>query len=164
MKLQLMVMSRNKGFTIIEILVSVVIISILASAVLPMAELALQRHREHDLRAALRELRTAIDHYRIAVDEGRVTKKSDESGYPRRLEDLVAGVPDAKNPKGGNIVFLRRIPRDPFALDATLTNSQTWGKRSYLSSHDEPKEGIDIFDVYSRSSGQGINGIPYRLW
>lgn len=154
----------ERGFTIIELLVTVVIVGVLASAVFPMAELSYQRSREQELRAALRELRTAIDAYRQAVDEKRIAADADESGYPRRLDDLVDGVPDAKNPKGGMIVFLRRIPRDPMARDAGIPAEQTWGKRSYASSRDDSREGDDVFDVYSLAPGVGMNGIAYREW
>lgn len=149
----------SRGFTLIELLVTIVIIGILASAIFPMAELSMKRSREQELRLALREIRTAIDAYRQAVEDGRIQKKADESGYPRRLEDLAEGVPDAKNPKGGKIVFLRRIPRDPMAEDA-----QTWGKRSYVSPRDNPREGDDVFDVYSQASGTGMNGVAYKEW
>lgn len=159
------VSSRSiRGFTIIELLVTIVIVGILASAVFPMAEVSFQRSREQDLRLALRELRGAIDAYRQAVEDGRIARKADESGYPRRLEDLVEGVPDAKNPKGGRIVFLRRIPRDPMIREQAAPDVPTWGKRSYLSSHEEPREGEDVFDVYSLAPGNGLNGVPYRQW
>lgn len=156
--------SRERGFTIVELLVTIVIVGILASAAFPMAELSYRRTKESELRTALRELRTAIDAYRLAVDEGRIQKKADESGYPHRLEELVDGVPDAKNVKGGRIVFLRRIPRDPMAGDAATPAALTWGKRSYASSHDDPHQGDDVFDVYSLAPGVGMNGIPYREW
>jgi len=156
--------ARNSGFTIVELLVTIVIVGILASAIFPMAELSVQRTRERELREALRELRSGIDAYKQAVDEGRIEKKADESGYPHRLEDLIDGVPDAKNPKGGKIVFLRRIPRDPLVRELTGPDVKTWGKRSYLSSRDDPREGADVFDVYSLDAGLGMNGIPYREW
>lgn len=155
---------RHGGFTIVELLVTLVIVGILATAVFPMAELTLQRNKEQELRSALRELRTAIDAYRQAVDEGRILKKAGESGYPRSLDDLAKGVADAKNPKGGLIYFLRRIPQDPFATVTEASPSKTWGKRSYASSAEEPKEGEDVFDVYSLAPGTGLNGIPYRKW
>lgn len=143
---------------------TIVIIGILASAIFPMAELSVQRTRERELREALRELRMGIDAYKQAVDEGRIQKKADESGYPHRLEELVDGAPDAKNPKGGRIVFLRRIPRDPMVREMSVPDVQTWGKRSYLSSREDPREGNDVFDVYSLDAGIGMNGIPYREW
>lgn len=155
---------QASGFTIVELLVTIVIIGILASAIFPMAELSVQRTRERELREALRELRMGIDAYKQAVDEGRIQKKADESGYPHRLEELVDGAPDAKNPKGGRIVFLRRIPRDPMVREMSVPDVQTWGKRSYLSSREDPREGNDVFDVYSLDAGIGMNGIPYREW
>lgn len=155
---------RHGGFTIVELLVTLVIVGTLATAVFPMAELTVQRNKEQELRTALRELRTAIDAYRQAVEDGRIQKKASESGYPHSLEDLVKGVTDAKNPKGSLIYFLRRIPRDPFAEKADASDVNTWGKRSYASSTEEPKEGEDVFDVYSLAPGAGINGIPYRKW
>lgn len=152
-----------RGFTIVELLVTIVIVGILASAVFPMAELARQRAREQDLRSALKELRTAIDAYKQAVDEGRITRKQGESGYPHSLEELLEGVVDAKNPNGARQRFLRRIPQDPFA-EPGATPVQAWGKRSYVSSHEDPREGADVYDVYSRAPGVGLNGIPYREW
>ncbi|MCL2591315.1 MAG: type II secretion system GspH family protein [Betaproteobacteria bacterium] len=153
-----------RGFTIVELLVTVAIVGILASAIFPLAELSFQRGREQELRGALRELRNALDAYRQAVDDGRILKNQDESGYPKRLEDLVDGVPDAKNPKGGRLVFLRRIPRDPMVRDAGISDAKTWGKRSYASPRVDPREGEDVFDVYSLAPGNGMNGIPYREW
>lgn len=154
----------QRGFTIVELLVTVVIVSVLASVALPMAELAVQRNKEQELRRALREVREALDAYKQAGDEGRILRKADESGYPPSLEILVEGVVDAKSPKGAKIYFLRRIPRDPFFPDMNLPAVKTWGKRSYTSSAEEPKEGSDIYDVYSAASGVGLNGIPYREW
>lgn len=151
-----------RGFTIIEVLVTLVIVGILASAVIPMAELARQRSREQDLRDALRTVRRAIDAYKQAVDEGHIVRKAGESGYPHTLEDLVDGVPDAKDPKGGKLRFLRKLPVDPLIDDAK--EARVWGKRSYVSSHQEPLEGNDVYDVYSRATGAGLNGIPYREW
>ena len=152
-----------RGFTLIELMITVAIVAILASAVLPLSQIAAQRGKEQELRTALRDIRTAIDAYKQAVDEGRVVKKSDESGYPPDLGLLVEGVEDAKQPEKRMIYFMRRLPRDPFApphLDA----AQTWGKRSYESPPDNPAEGKDVFDVYSRAEGAGLNGVPYREW
>jgi general secretion pathway protein G len=123
-----------------------------------------QRAKEHELRTALRQMREAIDAYKQASDEGRVAKRVNESGYPKSLEMLVAGVEDAKDPKKTKIYFLRRIPRDSMAPDSTLAAAETWGKRSYASPPDEPKAGDDVFDVYSLSTGIGLNAVRYREW
>jgi general secretion pathway protein G len=152
-----------KGFTLIELVITVAIIAVLASVALPLNELVVQRAKEQDLRRALRELREGIDAHKQAWDDGRITRRVGESGYPKRLEELVAGVDDQKSPKKDRIYFLRRIPRDPFASD-TLSAVETWGKRSYASPPDEPRDGDDVFDVYSLSTATGINGRPYREW
>lgn len=156
--------TRSGGFTLIELVITVAILAILASVALPLNELVVQRSKEQDLRRALREVREAIDAYKQAADEGRIQRRVGESGYPRRLEDLVAGVEDQKSPRKERIYFLRRIPRDPFSADSGLPAAGTWGRRSYASPPDNPAEGEDVFDVYSLTVGIGINGRPYREW
>jgi general secretion pathway protein G len=152
------------GFTIIELVVTLAIVGILASAALPLAELAVRRTKENELRHALRELRGAIDEYKKATVEGKVAKAADASGYPPNLEALVAGVENPKDASKQKIYFLRRIPRDPFYPEAETTAAETWGKRSYESPPDNPRPGKDVFDVYSLSEGVGINGVAYREW
>jgi len=160
--------TRLAGFTLIELLVTVTIVMVLAAIALPLAEVAVQRGKEQDFRNALREIRVALDAYKQAVDEKRIVKTADQSGYPPSLEILVEGVKDAKSADGKHIYFLRRLPRDPMADDRyAATQSEagdSWGKRSYESPPDDPKEGRDVFDVYSKSDGIGLNGIPYREW
>ena len=157
-------MKRGTGFTLIELMITIAIVAILSTAALPLIEVTVQRSQEQDLRAALREIRGGIDAYRQAVEDGRIAKAADASGYPKSLELLVEGVDDAKSPKKSKIYFLRRIPRDPLARDNSLTPAQTWGKRSYASSAEDPQEGEDVFDVYSLSEKKGLNGVPYREW
>jgi general secretion pathway protein G len=156
---------RNRGFTLIELVITVAIISLLATAVVPSAQLLYQRERESELRASLRTIRAAIDAYKVASDTGRIQKKLDQTGYPPDLHLLVDGVDDASNPKEGHkIYFLRRLPRDPFWPDATTPAVDTWGLRSYASPPDDPQPGDDVYDVYSHSSRTGLNGVPYHDW
>ena len=155
--------SADHGFTLIELIVTVAIVSILASAALPLAKLTAQRAKEQELRTGLRQIRDAIDAYKQASDDGHVARAADASGYPPSLDALVVGVDDAKLPVKKSIYFLRRLPRDPFAPE-TLPAADTWGKRSYESAWDSPREGKDVFDVYSLADGKGLNGIPYWKW
>lgn len=154
-------MRRAGGFTIIELLVTVAMVSVLAMVAMPTAELMVQKSRERELREALRSLRGAIDEYKRASDSGHIARAVGDSGYPPALDDLL-GVRDAKDPKGGMLRFLRRIPRDPMQPEAPPQRS--WGLRSYASSQHNPQPGKDVFDVYSLAPGKGINGLPYREW
>lgn len=153
-----------RGYTLIELLVTVAILAVLASTALPLAELTVKRTKENELRTALREIRGAIDAYKQAADEGRIMRNIEESGYPPSLEVLVAGVEDARNPKKARIHFLRRLPRDPLHTDAQTSPAETWGTRNYDSPFDAPRAGKDVYDVYSLSAGVGLNGIAYRRW
>lgn len=146
-----------KGFTLIELMITVAIIGLLASVALPLAEVTVQRSKEADLRRSLREIRGAIDAYKRAYDEGAIEKGVGKSGYPPALAALVEGAVDREDPNAARIYFLRRVPPDPIS-------GQEWGLRSYASPADAPQPGRDVFDVYSRSDQVGLNGIPYRDW
>lgn len=154
---------RWGGFTLIELIVTVAIVGILASAAVPLIDIAAQRGKEQELRIALRQIRLAIDAYKAAADEGKIGKKSDESGYPPNLDALVKGVIDTTKPQLPKIYFLRKVPRDPFA-PMELDAAETWALRSYESPPDAPRPGRDVFDIFSKSEGTGFNGIPYRQW
>jgi general secretion pathway protein G len=157
-------MHRRQGFTLIELLVTLVLLALIVTSAAPVVQLTIKREKEQELKRALWQIRDAIDAYKQAVDDGLIRKSPEKSGYPPSLEALVKGVEVTKNGKKRHVYFLRRIPRDPFASDPELTASATWGKRSYASSHEEPKEGEDLYDVYSLSQGVGLDKRPYREW
>ena len=154
----------GRGFTLIELVVTLALLGLMAAMVLPLAEVAVQRQHEQQLREALREIRTAIDRYRLASDQGLIQRKVGESGYPPDLQTLVTGVPNQTSPTKEPLFFLRRIPRDPFNTDGRLSAAATWGLRSSASSADAPSQGSDIFDVISSAKGNGLNGVPYSEW
>lgn len=146
-----------KGFTLIELMITVAIVALLATVALPLAEVTVQRNKEKDLRVALREIRGAIDAYKRAADEGAIERKADESGYPPSLAVLVQGVEDKRKTDGSKMYFLRRVPADPIS-------GEDWGLRSYASTPTDPQPGKDVFDVFSRSTDRALNGTTYREW
>lgn len=152
-----------KGFSFIELLASVAIMGLLASVALPLAETTVRRQKENELRTALRDIRQGIDAYKAASINGKIAKRAEESGYPKTLEELVSGVDDASQP-GSKLYFLRRIPRDPFSQDASVSSVDTWRVRSFQSPPDNPRPGDDVFDISSKSTQHGLNGIPYNEW
>jgi general secretion pathway protein G len=155
---------RVRGFTLIEVVITVAIVGLLATAVFPLAELGVRRAKEQDLRLALRTIRTGLDDYKVAADAGRIEMELGDSGYPPDLDVLVTGVVDIKDPEGKKIYFLRRIPRDPFYPDTSVSASESWALRCYDSPPHDPQPGDDVFDVRSMSPDTGLNGVPYEEW
>jgi general secretion pathway protein G len=154
------------GLTLIELLVTLVILSILAAAALPYAELTVRRDKELELRRALREIRTAIDGFHDDWAAGRISKLNDavsDDGYPKTLLVLVEGV-EASGAKGSAHRYLRRVPRDPFA-DAAQPTEEQWVLRGYQDEADSIAwDGKDVYDVHSASEGSAIDGTHYKDW
>lgn len=161
-----------RGFTFIELMVTLALVGVIAMSALPLYEVISTRMRESELRQALRTLRTALDAYKAASDMGQIPKETGQSGYPPSLDILVQGVdvaPSNTVTLSGHeapqrLVFLRQIPRDPFVTDPTVSADQTWHKRAYGSPPDNPQPGDDVYDVSSSSTRTGLNGIPYANW
>lgn len=155
---------RASGFSFIELIACLAILGLLLGMAIPVAQNALQRHRELELRHSLAEIRGAIDRYKRATETGKIQTKVGESGYPPDLQVLVDGVTDASSPSGATLYFLRRLPRDPFHRGAEGDQAAGWGLRSYASPADDPQPGDDVFDVYSLSREKGLNEVPYAAW
>lgn len=155
---------KSRGFTYIEIIFTVAILALMATAIVPYVELSVTRKKEADLRHSLREIRTALDDFKKAVDDGVIQMPADASGYPPNLNVLVDGVSNAQDPQQKPIYFMRRLPRDPMYEGTLVAPAETWATRSYDSPPDNPQPGEDVFDVYSRSDEIGLNGVPYSEW
>jgi general secretion pathway protein G len=144
------------------VLIVTSILFILASAVMPLAQVTSQRQREAELRRALREIRTAIDRFKDAADQGRIAATDLEpgsEGYPPDLETLVEGITPANDASGRRLRFLRRIPIDP------MTKSTDWGLRAYQDRPDATSwGGGSVYDVYTTSTGTALDETKYRDW
>ena len=155
-------MRRQDGYSFIELMIVSAILFILASAVMPLAQVASQRHREAELRTALRQVRTAIDKFKDAVDQGRIAQTEvtpGSEGYPPDLETLVDGVSIQNDQSGTKLKFLRRIPIDP------MTNSTEWGMRAYQDRPDSSSWGRgNVFDIYTKSDATALDGTKYKDW
>jgi len=157
-------MAAQRGFTLIELMVTVAIIAVLATLSLPVLEVSRQRAREADLRHALREIRTALDAYKAAAVAGDIDMAPGASGYPPNLEVLVQGAPYKDKQRKGRLYLLRSLPRDPMEPRAELPAEATWALRSYSSEAADPQAGDDVYDVRSRSNKLGLNGAAYSTW
>jgi general secretion pathway protein G len=152
----------ERGYTFIELLVVTTILLILASAVMPLAQVTSQRQREAELHRSLREVRTAIDKFKDAVDQGMIAPTSlqpGNEGYPPSLTALVEGVPAAGDASGRKLKFLRHVPIDP------MTSGTDWGLRAYQDDPDSTSwGGRNVFDIYTKSGGTALDGTKYRDW
>lgn len=150
---------KRRGFTLLELMLSCVVLAILASAVMPTTKKILKRQKEMELKRVLLEMREAIDRYKRATEEGLISEGDIEwLGYPEDFSTLIEGVSLQKNAEQ-KLRFLRRIPVDP------MTGKAEWGKRSV---QDDPKDrtwgGENLFDVYSLSDGTAMDGSEYSEW
>ena len=157
--------SKVRGMTLLELLITMVVLSILAAAALPYAEMTMVRGKELELRRSLREMRTAIDRFHEDWASGKISRFSpaaSEDGYPKTLNVLVDGV-DLSLAKGGKVKYLRRIPEDPFVSGSEASNR--WRLRSYQEEKDALTwGGKDVYDVRSSSDRTAIDGSRYRDW
>ncbi len=153
----------QRGLTLLEMILAMAILAVLASVILPMAEMTARRSKELELRRSLREIRTAIDYYKAdfdrAVEEKKIIAAINETGYPESLEVLIEG-----SDWGGlypyKRKYLRRLPKDPFDK-----YDEGWGLRSYKDDPDSTfYGGEDIYDVYSQSTDYALDGTPYNTW
>jgi general secretion pathway protein G len=157
-----MARTRERGLTLVELIATAAILSILATAAVPVARTLVRRHKELELRRALREIRTAIDAFQADTERFPGMKQKlngvNEEGYPEKLEQLYEGF-DIGDAKGTKLKYLRRLPRDP------MTGDGDWATRS---SRDRPgasfSDGINIFDVHSKSEAKALDGTPYAEW
>ena len=147
--------SAQGGLTLVELIITVAIVALLATAALPIARFQVKREKERELRRDLWEMRDAIDHYKDAAEKGGIVTKADSMNYPPDLQSLVDGV-EIQSKK---VRFLRRIPQDP------MTNTSEWGFRS---NQDDPDSdswgGQNVFDVHSKSQGTALDGTKYSTW
>jgi len=150
--------SKIGGFTLIEMMATVAIISILATGIIPLSQVVYKRTKELELRNNLRVIRTALDEYKKLVDQKIIPISVSDSGYPETLEILVIGV-DLQTQTGERRKFLRRIPRNP------ITEDGEWGLRSYADNHDSTIwGGQDVYDIYCLSDRQALDGTYYVDW
>ncbi len=155
---------RIGGFTLIEMLVTLTVLAILASAIIPLGQMALKREKEIELKRDLRLLREAIDAYKKMADEKKFEFEEETQGYPPNLEILVTGVETKVEEQGKEtttkvVKFLRRIPRDP------MTGTLDWGLLSYQDKPDSTTWGEEnVYDVYTKSQGTAIDGSKYKDW
>lgn len=149
-----------------EMLVTLAILSILASAALPYAEVTVKRTREHELHRSLREIRTAIDRFHTDWKAGKISTLSgaaSANGFPKELDVLVQGVPI--NGSTEKRKYLRRIPFDPMITDKSEVLDYSWRLISYKDPPDtQTWGGEDIYDIRSSSNAIALDKSRYGAW
>jgi general secretion pathway protein G len=145
----------ERGLTLVELIVTVSILTILSMAAFPLVRFQVKRQKERELRFDLWEMRDAIDKYKDAADKGAFQTKVESQNYPPDLDTLVNGV----DVQGKKLKFLRKIPVDP------MTGNTDWGMRSMQDDPDSDSwGGQSVFDVYTKSQGTGLDGTKYSTW
>ena len=143
------------GFTLLELIIATAILLVLSTMAVPMARLTIKREKERRLRADLWEMRDAIDRYKLDADRNAFQVKVDSQGYPPDLETLVKGV----DVQGKKVRYLRKIQIDP------MTGTTEWGLRSMQDDPDSDSfGGQSVFDVYTKSRDEGLDGTKYKDW
>ncbi len=164
--------SLARGFTLVEMLITLAIVGLLAMVAMPLYEVTTTRVKETELRQALRTIRAGLDAYKEATDAGILAKAAGESGYPPSLDTLTQVLEKANKRDFGlnageasqRMVILRQLPRDPFFPDPQVPAAQTWNTRAYASRPEDTSSGADVFDVSSMSTRIGLDGTPYSSW
>jgi general secretion pathway protein G len=145
--------------TLLELIIACAILSVLATAALPLARVAILRRKEAALRYDLRQMRDAIDRYKDYADQNKIQVQAGTEGYPPDLETLVKGVQLMGAQDKRRMVFLRELPVDP------MTGNKDWGMRSVQDDPDSTAwGGTDVFEVFSKSTATALNGTKYSDW
>ena len=152
---QLQGQRNQRGVTLLELIIAIVVLLVLMSAAVPVVRLTVKREKETQLRRELWEMRAAIDRYKEYADRNAFQTKVGSNGYPPDLDTLVKGV----DVQGKKLRFLRRIPIDP------MTGKDEWGMRSDQDDlTSDSWGGQNVFDVYTKSDGSGLDGTKYKDW
>ena len=143
------------GFTLLELIIATAILLVLSTMAVPMARVTIKREKERRLRADLWEMRDAIDRYKLDADRQAFQIKVGSQGYPPDLETLVKGV----DVQGKKVRYLRKIPIDP------MSGTTEWGLRSMQDDPDSDSwGGQSVFDVYTKSQDEALDGTKYKDW